>query len=91
MTPDVRVIGFTPTSRADAERGLLGFVRLQWGTLELDSLALRRTQAGKLALSFPCRSDARGRKHAYYKPVSDAARQAIEEEVFKQLGLPEVA
>jgi hypothetical protein len=82
---DVR---YVPAASADAARGLLGFVSLTVdGTLRLDGIALRRRLSGELALSFPTRTDRAGKKHAYIRPVDDAARRAIEADVIGALGL----
>jgi len=68
--------------------GLLGWVRFTLGGLVVvDGVALRRTQCGRLTLSYPVRHDARGRQHSIVRPVDDAARVAIEAQVFAALHL----
>ena len=47
----------------------------------------RRTRDGRLALSFPERRDLAGGSHHYMRPLNDAARRAIEAQVFAALGL----
>lgn len=71
---------------ADDERsGLLGFLSITFGPWVIDGLTLRRTAAGRLAISFPSRSDRSGRKHALIRPVDSQAREAIERELLGQL------
>ena len=54
-----------------------------------NELSLRRTQAGRLALSFPARRDGSGREHFYIRPIDDDARREIENAVFTALRLEE--
>jgi hypothetical protein len=75
-----------PTGDADRARGLLGFASFALGPIHLDGVALRRTRDGRLALSVPVRHDRSGRQHAIVRPVDDAARCAIEAQVFAALG-----
>ena len=90
---EVRVRTWTRGSAQDERDGLLGFVMAEYGDLVLDGITVRRTAEGRLALSFPARTDKAGRKHAYVRPIDDAARQEIEREVMSQLvaSLGEVA
>jgi hypothetical protein len=91
MTTTVKLIsgvGFTPASSKDVQEGLLGFVTLTFADLLLlDGLTLRVTEAGKHALSFPCRTDKQGRRHPYFRPQDDRARRIIEDAVFRALGI----
>ncbi|HEX5050560.1 MAG TPA: hypothetical protein VFZ65_02200 [Planctomycetota bacterium] len=91
MTTTVRLVSgvaFTPASTKDALEGLLGFVTLTFADLLLlDGLTLRVTEAGNHALSFPCRTDKHGRRHPYFRPQDDRARQIIEKAVFDVLGV----
>ena len=82
MLADIR---FTPGSDADAVRGLLGYVQLRYGPLHLDGITLRRTRTGSLTLSWPGRRDRTGAHHALVRPISDAAREELEEAVFEEL------
>ena len=71
---------------ADASPGLLGWASFVLDdSLRLDSIAVRRTRAGELALSFPARLDRRGAEHPYIRPIDHAARIAIEAQVFAAL------
>jgi DNA-binding cell septation regulator SpoVG len=82
---DVQFAGAPPGA---IETGLIGFVAVTVNdTLRLDGLALRRTETGRLALSFPARKDRVGRQRFYYRPVDDDARREIEARVFRALGI----
>ena len=88
MTSGVLVtdIRFAAANAALRSKGLLGWVCLNVdGTLQLDCLALRRTAAGEYALSLPCRTDANGIMHPYYRPLADETRRAIEVQVVDEL------
>jgi hypothetical protein len=83
---EVRVRSWVKGSDEDQRSGLLGYLSVQYGTLVLDGLTLRRTAAGKFAISFPARTDRAGRKHPLIRPADDAARKDIEAELLWQLG-----
>ena len=85
-------IGFTQAGPKDTRTGLVGYVTCVFADiLLLDGITLRMTANRRPALSFPTRTDARGHKHAYIRPVDDKARVAIEAAVFDALGIdPEV-
>ena len=91
MTETVKVVsavGFTPGSAQDMREGLIGYVTCCFADLLLlDGITLRRTAAGKHALSFPCRTDGQGRRHPLYRPLDDRARLLIEDAVFAALGI----
>lgn len=74
-------------SRADGERGLIGFIRAGYGQLELDGIALRRTRRGEPAPSWPCRRDRWGRGHAVVRPRSGDARRELDRQILEALGL----
>ena len=86
MTPDIRIRTWVRGTAAEESAGLLGYLSVTYGSLVLDGIVLRRTAAGRFALSFPARTDRAGRRHAIVRPADDAARCAIEEELFRQLG-----
>jgi len=80
-------VQFTAASPADADTGLLGHVAFTLDEgLRLDGIAVRRTRDGRHTLSFPARQDRAGRRHFFVRPLTDAARQAIEEPVLRALG-----
>lgn len=81
-------VAFTPATPEQERTGLLGYVTLTFADLLLlDSVALRVTETGRHALSFPCRTDAAGRRHPYFRPQDDRARRIIEDAVFNVLGI----
>ena len=85
-TLDVHGIVFTEATPHCRARGLLGFVSCKLGrTLMLDGITIRKTADGHLALSFPQHRDRRGRPHPTVRPLDQAAREAIETQVFDVL------
>lgn len=88
MTPRVTSVAFVPARAQDAHDGLLGWVRVSLDdNLEVDGLVLRRNSVGELTLSFPSRVDGAGYRRYFVRPLSDAARVAIHEQVIAQLRL----
>jgi DNA-binding cell septation regulator SpoVG len=81
----IRAVRFIPTSDAEAERGLLAYVKLEFGPLVLDGVTLRRHADGRLGLTYPERTDRAGRRHPLVRPVDDAARREIEDAVLREL------
>lgn len=67
--------------------GLLAWLTIETERLVLDGIALRRTLDGRHVLTWPERRDARGRRHAVVRPAGDAARVALEDAVFAELGI----
>jgi hypothetical protein len=88
MIHDLRA---TPASDAEAERGLLGYLRFEYGGLVLDGVTLRRTLDGRLTLGWPERRDGQGRRHPLVRPSSDAARRELEDAVIAELDRQELA
>ena len=83
--PEIRVRSWVRASEEERRTGLEGYISVLVGTLIVDGLVLRRTLAGKFAVSFPAKTDRAGRRHPYVRPVDDAARIAIEAEILDQL------
>jgi DNA-binding cell septation regulator SpoVG len=81
----IRAIRFTPGTDADAERGLLAYVRIDFGPLVLDGVTLRRHADGRLGLTYPERTDRAGRRHPLVRPANDDARREIEDAVLREL------
>lgn len=82
-------IRFVPASDAEAERGLLAYLKIDFGPLVLDGVTLRRHADGRLGLSWPERTDRAGRRHPLVRPVDDEARVALEREVLAELARQE--
>ena len=73
---------FTPADAAHRESGLLGWLRVTLaGAVIIDGLALRRTLGGRLALSWPRKSNGR----SVVTPANAEARRRIEDAVFGAL------
>ena len=83
---EIRVRTWVRASDAEVRTGLLGYLSLFYGDLILDSIVLRRTADGRLALAFPARTDRSGHRHPYFRPADDATRRAIERRILGQLG-----
>lgn len=81
----IRSIEYVAADSALVATGLLGFVSLRYGELDLDGIALRRTRDGRHVLSFP--EHRRGRRHVLQpvRPSGQDAREQIEAVVFAEL------
>jgi len=78
-------------SKADAVRGLVGYVSFRLDRVQVDGVTLRRTRGGELRLVFPARRDRRGRSHPFLWPIDAATHRAIEAQVFEAVRLAEGA
>jgi hypothetical protein len=85
--PEIHSVRYSPAGVDDQRRGLLGWVTCTVANLVLDGITVRRTQAGRLTLSFPARRGRGGESHAYVRPLDDRARLAIEREIFDAIDL----
>ncbi|MFO1052202.1 MAG: hypothetical protein U1F36_08315 [Planctomycetota bacterium] len=84
---DVRLV---TTGDQDRAAGLAGYVSVTVAeSLVLDGITLRRTADHRWALSFPARTDRRGTRHPYFRPVTGVARRSFEAQVLRALGLLE--
>lgn len=81
---DIRLIAASDTDRA---HGLMFFASFTLGPLRIDGVTVRKTRDGRHALSFPVRHDRLGRQRPIVRPIDDAARRAIEVQVFAVLGV----
>lgn len=80
---DVRFVAASAALRAT---GLLGWATVSLnGEVELGYIAVRRTRAGEIALSFPERSDPSGARHSIVKPLRQSSRDAITAQVLDAL------
>ena len=86
-TPLIRNVRFWPGSWRDVQAGLLAYIELRFDCgLVAAGLTLRRSQGGRLYLSFPARFDERGVEHPILRPADAEVRKAIERQVLEQLG-----
>ena len=84
-------VEFTEATPEDRRLGLLGWIACRLNdTLQVDGIMLRRTQDGRLTLSYPAKKDEAGRKHFFLRPLDDRARRMVEQKVFRALGLLDV-
>jgi DNA-binding cell septation regulator SpoVG len=84
--------GIVYASEPDNCRGLIGYITLAFNdALMVDGITLRRTRDGAYRLSFPERTDGRGRRHPIVRPLTAEDRASIEGQVFDQLGIKEGA
>ncbi len=81
-SPDLRIRSWVRGTADDERSGLLGFLSIFYGDVIIDGVTVRRTAAGKLALSFPERRDRKDRAHPIVRPVDEEARRRIEAVVF---------
>lgn len=81
----IRLRTWVRGSADDERQGLLGFLSVTYGPWIFDGITLRRTADGRLAVSFPARSDRSGRKHALIRPIDSETRESIERELLRQL------
>jgi len=90
MPHELRVSGlrFSPASRDDSALGLLGWCSfLLNDRVRVDGVAVRRTREGRLALSWPARTDMAGERHPLVRPIDDATRRDLEAQVLSALGV----
>src|SRR5262245_57942465 len=81
IVSDVR---FTIPSQDLIATGLLAWATcIINGQLELTGLMIRRTWNGRLTVSYPSRTDRTGQRHFYLRPIDDAARIEIEEQLLR--------
>ena len=82
----VSVTRFSRALASDRRQGLQGWVAITLsGVLRIDGIAIRRKADGGVAVFFPERVDARGRRHAVVWPIAPWARREIERQVLAQL------
>jgi len=77
-----------PASPDDSALGVLGFASfLINDRLRIDGVGVRRTRDGRLALSWPARTDRAGERHPLVRPIDDGTRLDLEAQVLAALGL----
>ena len=86
---EVRALRFTPASPESRRTGLLGWVAFRIGAdWHVDGVAVRRTSAGRLRLSFPQRIDGAGRAHPFLLPACSRAWRELERAVLAAIEEP---
>jgi DNA-binding cell septation regulator SpoVG len=83
--PDIRLRTWLRASASDQREGLVGWISIEFGSLLIDGITLRRLAAGGYGLSFPRRTAKDGTRHSIVRPIDDDARRAIEAKVLGQL------
>jgi hypothetical protein len=82
------VVGNVRFAEANAvlkSKGLCGWVSCTYGDLQLDGLRVRRHGDGTHSLGFPTHVDGVGIERAYYRPLDQSSRDAIESQVLGEL------
>lgn len=77
----VSAIRLTPASQRDRRRGLLAYARIALGPYKIEGITVRKTRAGRLAISYPKRTARDGTAHAYFLPTDPEVRAALEGEI----------
>lgn len=76
----------------DVRKGLVGFVSCVLNdSVRVEGLTLRRTRRGRPSISFPLRRDSQGRKHPVVCLLRREDRRAIEDQIFRALGIQQEA
>ena len=60
---------------------MLAYASVALGPYKIDGITVRRTRAGKLAISYPKRTAGDGTAHAYFLPTDPEVRAALEGEI----------
>lgn len=88
LVTDITMAAAPPNDR---QHGLLAFLSFTVGDLRLDGVAVRRTRAGEIVLSFPKRRDRKGRERPLVRPTDAEARRRITSDVLRALNLGDVS
>jgi hypothetical protein len=83
----IRSIRFTQAPPELLGTGLLGWVALRYGDMELADISVRQTLEGRRVLSFPETRRRSGRVQQPVRPASQDVRAQIEAYVFAELRL----
>ena len=74
-------VRISPSSSRERREGLLAYVRVALGPFKADGITIRKTVAGRLAISYPTRFARDGSAYPYFLPTDPAAREAFEKEI----------
>ncbi len=80
-TLHVHSVRITLSSSRERREGLLAYVRVALGPFKADGITIRKTVAGRLAISYPTRFARDGSAHPYFLPTDPAPREAFEKEI----------
>ena len=84
----ISAVRFSAAAGHDLASGLLGWASFTiCGLLRVDGVTVRRTRAGRIALSWPERRDRAGIGHSIVRPINDGARRILEAQVLDALGI----
>lgn len=87
-TPAISRPTFIAATREQRGSGILGWTSfIIADSVRVDGVAVRRTAAGRLALSWPARRDRAGIDHPYVRPIDDTTRRQLEDAILRALGL----
>jgi len=81
----IREIRFKPAPSTLATSGLLGWVSFIIGGIKISGVGVRRTLQGRRALAWPVRDSGWGQRSYYVRPIDDATRERIEQQVLEHL------
>ena len=81
----IRSIRFTPAPPGLLGTGLIGWVALRYGGLDLDGIAVRQTLEGRYVISFPEDRRRPGPGRLPVRPAGNDVRAEIEADVFAEL------
>jgi DNA-binding cell septation regulator SpoVG len=75
-------VSFVAASEADQAAGLLAYVSCTWNeAVRVDCLTVRRTREGGLYVAYQAKTDGRGRRRPFVRPIDGLARTQIERQV----------
>jgi len=85
-TVSVSRVRLVPAGGVSRSEGVVGWVSFATPDgLLVDGIALRVSRVGRPVFSWPARRDRAGRDHHVVRPLDDAARQEIEQQLLAQL------
>jgi DNA-binding cell septation regulator SpoVG len=79
-------VSLFPAGRVSRRSGLYGWLTFELnGVLAFEGATLRLSAEGRFYVSFPTRRDGNGREHHLVRPLDDATRREIEEQILSAL------
>ena len=80
-TLHVHSISITTSSSRERRGGLLAYARVALGPYKIDGITVRKTRAGRLAVTYPKRTARDGTAHPVFLPTDPEVRGALEGEI----------